>query len=75
MKTDFQTLKNAKKTVQTKEKHVDSDILLLKFRNYHDSESITETKAVLESLFRGMGTTLADNVFCHAGYAYIRIKM
>ena len=75
MKTDFQTLKNTRKTVQTKEKDVDSDILLLNFRDYHDSESITEAKAVLQSLFRDMGITWGDKVFCHDGYAYIRIKM
>ena len=50
IKTDFSNVKNIPKNEQTKEKVIDSDILFLKFQNYHDSESITEAKAVLQKL-------------------------
>ena len=55
IKTDFQTLKNIIKSEQTKGKVIDSDILLLTFRNYHDSESSTEAKAVLQNVYRVLG--------------------
>ena len=73
MKTDFQTLKNIIKSEQTKEKYIDSDILLLTFRKYHDSESNTE--AVLQNVYRVMGIVWGEDVFCDDGFAYIRIKM
>ena len=75
MKTDFQTLKNTIKTEQTKEKDVDSDILLLNFRIYQDSESSREAKAVLQKLYRVMGITWGEYIFCHDGHAYITVKM
>ena len=75
IKTDFSNVKNIPKNEQTKEKFIDSDILLLKFQNYHDSKSIREAKAVLQKLYRVMRITWGEYVFCLDGYAYIRIKM
>ena len=75
IKTDFSNVKVIIKGEQSKEKYIDSDILLLKFRNFHDSKSITEAKAVLQKLYIFMGITWGEFVFCHDGYAYKRIKM
>ena len=63
IKTDISNVKNIMKYEQSKEKYIDSDILLLKFRNFHDSESITEAKAVLQKLYRVMGITWGECFF------------
>ena len=73
------TIKNIIKSEQHKKKDVNSDIssdiLLLKLRNYHDRESITEARAVLQKLYKVMGITWGEYISCHDGYAFIRIKM
>ena len=75
IKTNLSNNKNIMKSEQRREKDSDSNILLLKFEKYQDSESITEAKAVLHNLYRVMGITWGEYVFCHDGYAYIRIRM
>ena len=75
IKTDFSNVKNIIKNEQTKEKDFGSEILLLKFYTYYDSESITEAKTVLQKTYGVMRTTWGEYVFCHDGYAYIWIKM
>ena len=72
-------IKNIIKSEQQKKKDdnsaISSDILILKFRNYHESESITEARAVLQKLYKVMGITWGEYISCHDGYAYIRIQM
>ena len=74
LKTDFSNVKIIPKNEQTKEKNIDKfenidpDILLVKFRklytgNYHDSESISEVKAMLHELCRNKGVTWAEYIF------------
>ena len=75
LKTDFSNGKKIVKSEQTKEKDIDSDILLLYFHNYRVGASITEAKAVLQKLYRDMGITWGEYVFYLNGYACIRIKM
>ena len=67
--TSNDNVKNIPKSEQTKEKYTTSDNLLLKFRKYHDSESITEAKAVLQKLYIVMGITWGEYLFCQDGYA------
>ena len=75
IKTDFANVKKFLRSEQTKEKDIDSVILLLKIRNYHDSESITEAKTVLQELYRVIAITWGEYVSCHDRFARIRIKM
>ena len=56
IQTDILNGKNIIKSEQTKDKYIDSDILLLKFRNYLDSESITEAKTLLQNLCSSFAT-------------------
>ena len=68
-------IKNIIESEQRKKKDENSDILLLKLRNYHDSELITEARAVLPKLYKIMGITWGEYISYHDGYAYIRIKI
>ena len=63
------------KSEQQKKKDDKSDILFFKLRNYDDSESITETRAVLQNLYKVMGIFYGEYISYHDGCAYIRIKM
>ena len=75
IQTDFSNVKQISKSEQTKEKDIGSEILLLKFRNYHDSESFTEAKAVLQKIYRVLRITGGEHVSCHDGYAHMSIDM
>ena len=68
--TSNDDVKNIPKNEQTKEKYrnIDPDVLLVKIRklytgNYHDSESISEAKAMLHELYRNKGVTWAEYIF------------
>ena len=72
-------IKNIIKSEQQKKKDdnfdIGSDILLLKLRNYHDSELVTEAKAMLKELYKVMGIIWGEYISYHDGYVYIRIKI
>ena len=61
-------MKKTKEKNIDKNKNIDTDVLLTKFRkiytgNYRDSESIREAKAMLQDLYRNKGVTWAEYIF------------